>query len=177
MVLKNKQKQQKVFYLVFHIQQLWNFEHYVQGIYSFHSSVQFSRSIGPNTLRPHGLQHARLSCPSPTPRAHSNSCPWRRYAIQPSHSLLSPSPLASILPSIRVISNKSVFCIRWPNFGVSAQASVCPKNIQDRFSLGLTGFISLKSKGCSRIFFNTTVQNHHFFSIQPSLWSNSHIHT
>ena len=95
MVLKNKQtKTTKSFLLSFHIQQLWNFEHYVQGIYSFHSSVQFSCSIVSNTLWPYGLQHARLPCPSPTPRAHSNSCPWRWYAIQPSHALLSPSPLA-----------------------------------------------------------------------------------
>ena len=82
----------------------------------------------------------------------------------------------SIFPSIRVFSNE-FFTSGGQHIGVSASASVLSMNIQDWFSLGLTGLISLQSKGLSRVFSNTTVQKHHFFSTQPSLWSNSHIHT
>ena len=84
--------------------------------------------------------------------------------------------LPSVFLNIRVFSNESVFHIRWPNFGVSASASVLSMNIQGWFPLGLTGLISLQSKGLSRVF-NTTVQKHQFFGAQLSLWSNSHIHT
>ena len=98
-------------------------------------------------------------------------------AIQPSHPLSSPFPLPSIFPSIRVFSNESVLCIRWPKFGVSASASVLSMNIQDWLPLGWTGWISLQSKGLSRVFSTTTVQKHQFFSAQLSLWSNSQIHT
>ena len=82
------------------------------------------------------------------------------------HPLLIPP---SIFPSIRVFSNESVICIRWPNIGVSASASVLPMNTQDWSPLGWTGWISLQSKGLSRVFSNTTVQNHQFFSTQLSL--------
>ena len=91
--------------------------------------------------------------------------------------LCRPLLLPSIFPSIRVFSNESVLRIRWPNIGVSASASVLPMNIQGWFPLGWTGWISLQSKGLSRVFFNTTVQKHQFFGTQLSLWSNSHIHT
>ena len=80
-----------------------------------------------------------------------------------------PLLLPSIFPSIRVFSNESVLCTRWPNIGVSASASVLPMNIQDWFPLGWIGWISLQSKGLSRIFSNITVQNHQFFSAQLSL--------
>ena len=82
----------------------------------------------------------------------------------------------SVFPSIRVFQ-ESVLCIRWPEYGVSASASVLPMNFQDWFLLGWTGWISLQSKGLSRVFSNTTVQKHQFFGAQLSLWSNSHIHT
>ena len=85
--------------------------------------------------------------------------------------------LPSIFPSIRVFSSESVLHIRWPSTGVSASASVLPMNNQDWFPFGLIGLISLPSKGLSRVFSNTTVQKHQFFHAQPSLWSNSHIHT
>ena len=85
--------------------------------------------------------------------------------------------LPSVFPSIRVFSNESVLHIRGQSIGASASASVLPVNIQDWFPLGLTGWISLKSKGLSRVFSNTTVQKHQFFGAQLSLWSNSHIHT
>ena len=78
-------------------------------------SVQFSRSVMSDSLWPHGLQHARLPCPSPTPRAYSNSCPW--VMVMPSNHLNLYRPLLpSILPSIRVFSNESVLCIRWPKY-------------------------------------------------------------
>ena len=81
-------------------------------------------------------------------------------AIQSSHPLSSPFLLASIFPSIRVFSNESVLCIMWPSIGASASTSVLPMNIQDWFPLGLTAWITLKSKGLSRVFSNTTVQKH-----------------
>ena len=85
--------------------------------------------------------------------------------------------LPSIFPSIRIFSNESVLCIRWPKFRDSASASVLPKKLQDWFPIWLTGLISLQSKGLSRVFSNTIVQKHQFFCAQLSSWSNSHIHT
>jgi len=130
-----------------------------------------------DSLWPHGLQHARLPCPSPTPRACSNSCPSSWWC----HPTISSSviPFSSCLQSfpIGVFSNESVLHIRWPKYSASALASVLPMNIQDWFPLGLTGWISLQSKVISRVFSNTTIQKHQFFSAQLSLWSNSHIHT
>ena len=119
----------------------------------------FSHSLVSDPLQNHALQHTRLPCPSPTPGVYSNSCPWVDDAIQPCPLLL-PS---SIFPSIRVFSNESVLHIRWPNIGVSASASVLHMNIQDWFPLGWTGWISLQSKGLSRISSNTTVQKHQIF--------------
>ena len=85
--------------------------------------------------------------------------------------------LPSIFPSFRVFSSESALHIRWPKYWSSASASALPMNIQDWFPLGLISLISLQSKGLSRVFSNTTVQKHQFFSAQLSLWSNSHIHT
>ena len=105
-------------------------------------------------------------------------------AIQPSHPLLSPTPPAFNLPRIRVFSNESALRIRWPNFGVSASTSVLPVNTQDWPPLGWTGWISLHSKGVSRVFSNTTVQKHHFFCAQLSFFlllfftmDHVHLHT
>ena len=89
------------------------------------------------------------------------------------HSLL---PLPPLPPSIRVFSNKSVLHIRWPKYWVSDSASGLPMNSQNWFPLGWTSWISLQSKGLSRVFSKTTFQKHQFFGSQPSLWSNSHIH-
>ena len=97
-------------------------------------------------------------------------------SVMPSNHLILCHPLLllpSIFPSIRVFSNQSALCIRWPKIGTSASASVLPMNIQGWFPLGLTGLISLLSKGFSRAFSNTTIWKHHFFSAQPYLWSNS----
>ena len=97
-------------------------------------------------------------------------------SVMPSNHLILCHPLLllpSVFPNIRVFSNESALCIRWPKYW----SSILPMNIQDWFPLGLTGLISLQSKGLSRVFSNTTVQKHQFFCAQPSLWSNSHIHT
>ena len=85
--------------------------------------------------------------------------------------------LPPIPPSIRVFSNESTLCMRWPSIGVSASASILPMNTQDWSPLGWTGWISLQSMGLWRVFSNTTVQKHQFFGTQPSSQSNSHIHT
>ena len=125
--------------------------------------IQFSRSVVYNSLRLHGLQYARFLCPSPSPRACSKSHIHRVCdAIQPSHPLSSPSSPAFNLSSIRVLSNESVLTSDGQNIGASASASVLPMNIQDVFPLGWTGWMSLQSKGLSRVFSNTTVQKHQF---------------
>ena len=98
-------------------------------------------------------------------------------SVMPSNHRILCHPLfflPSIFPSIRVFSSELVLCIRWPKYW-SFSFSL-PMNIQDWFPLGLTGLISLQSKGLSRVFSNTTAPKHWFFGIQPSLWSNSHIH-
>ena len=142
------------------------------------SLVQFSRSVMSDSLQPLGRQHARLPCPSPTPRAYSHSC----QSSQRCHPTISSSV---ILFSSRLRS----FPVSWyfqmsqlltsggQRIGVSASASVIPMNIQDWFPLGLTSLISLQSNRLSRVFSNTTVQKHQFFGAQLSLLSNSHIHT
>ena len=135
------------------------------------SSVQFSCSVVSNSLWPHGLQHARLPCPSPTPGACSNSYPlsyWCHPTI--SSSVIPFSCLQSFLMS-------QFFITGGQGSGASASESVLPINIQYWFLLGLTCLISLLSKGLSRIFSNSTVQKHQFFSGQLSFWSNSHINT
>ena len=100
---------------------------------------------------------------------------WVGDAIQSTRRPLLLLP--SVFPSIKAFSNESVLPSGGQNIGVSASAAVLPMNIHDWFPLWLTGLISLQSKGLSRVFSNTTVQKHQFFGAQPSLWSNSHIHT
>ena len=131
-----------------------------------------------HSLWPHGLQHARPPCPSPTPGVYSNSCPLISDAIQPSHPLSSPSPpCPQSLPTAKIFPMSQFFTSGGQSIRVSASISVLPINIQDWFPLGWTGWISLQSKGLSRVFSNTTVQKHQFFNIQLSLQFNSHIHT
>ena len=142
------------------------------------TSVQFSCSIVSDSLWPHGLQHTRLPCPSPTPGACSNSCPSSQWC----HPTISSSviPISSCLQSFPASGSfpmSQFFTSGDQSIGVSAPASVLPMNTQDWFSLGWTGWISLQSKGFSRVFSNTTVPEHQFFSVQLSSWSNSHIHT
>ena len=140
--------------------------------------VPFSYSVMSDSLQPHELQHARPPCPSPTPGVHSNSCPSSRWC----HPTISSSVIRfSSCPSLS--QHQGLF--KWINshasggqsIGVSALASVLPKNTQDWSPLEWTGWISLQSKGPSRVFSNTTVQKHQFFGAQPSSQSNSHIHT
>ena len=125
-----------------------------------------------------------MSCSTPGfPVFHYLPCLLRltsTESVMPSDHLIlccSLLLLPSIFPSIRVFSNKLSLHIRWQSIGASASAWVLPKKIQGWFRLGLTGLISLLSKGLSRVFSSVTVQKHQFFSTQPSLWSNSHIHT
>ena len=142
------------------------------------TSVQFSRSVVSVSLWPHGLQHTRLPWPSPTPRAYSNSYPSCRWC-HPTISL-SVVPFSSCLQSFPASGSfqmSQFFTSVGGSIGVSASVSVLPMNIQDWFPLGWTGWISLQSKGLSRVFSSTTVQKHQFFGTQPSLWSNSHICT
>ena len=140
------------------------------------SSVQFTYSVMFDSLWPHGLQHARLLCPSQTPRVYPNSCPLSLWC----HPTISSSviPFSSCFQSFPASGS---FPIKRPfapgGQRIIASASVLPINIQDRLPLGLTGLISLQSKGLLRIFSNTTVQKHQFFCAQLSLWSNSNIHT
>ena len=101
-------------------------------------------------------------------------------SVMPSNHLILCHPLllpSSIIPTIRVFLMSQLFSSGGQSVGVSVSASVLPMNIQDQFSLGWTGWISLQSKGLSRVFTNTIVQKHHFFGTQLSLFSNSHIHT
>ena len=140
-------------------------------------SVQFSYSVMSDSLRPHKLQHARLLCPSPTPGVHSNSCPssqWCHLAI--SSSVVSFSSCPQSLPASGSFPMSQLFASGGQSIGVSALASVLPKNTQDWSPLEWTSWISLQSKGLSRVF-NTTVQKHQFFSTQLSSQSNFHIHT
>ena len=123
-------------------------------------------------------QHARLPCPSPTLRVHPNSCPLSQWC----HPTISSSiiPFSSLLQSFPVLGTfqmSQLFASGGQSIGVSTSTSVLPMNSHDWFPLGWTGWISLQSKGLSRVFSNTTVQKHQFFSVQLSLWSNSHIHT
>jgi len=149
--------------------------------WNYHNTNQlllFGRSVMSGSLWLHELQYPRLLCPSPSPGACSNSCPWSQWCHL---TILSPFvPFSSSLLFFQASVSISMSCLSasgGQSIGASASASVLPVNIQDWFPLGLTGLISLKSKGLSRVFSNTTVQKHQFFGAQLSLWSNSCIHT
>jgi len=142
------------------------------------SSVQFSCSVVSDSLRPHELQHARPPCLSPTPRVYPNSCPssrWCHLAI--SSSVVPFSSFPQSFPTSRSFPKNQLFAWGGQSIEVSASTSVLPMNTPDWSPLGWTGWISLQSKGLSRVFSNTTVQKHQFFGTQPSSQSNSHIHT
>ena len=135
---------------------LWYIKWYINII-----NFQFSCSVMSDSLWPHGLQHARLPCPSPTPRVYSNSCPLSWWC----HSTISSSiiPFSSCLQSFPASGSfpmSPFFASDGQSIGVSTSASVLPMNIQDWFPLGWTGWISLQSKELSRVFSNTTVQRH-----------------
>ena len=154
-------KHQNLLCLCFHnLLKTFRFKRYSMHVDLASHSVQFSHSVMSNSLQPHGLKHARLPCPSPTPRACSNSCPssqWWHPTI-PSSVIPFSSWLQSFLASQSFPINQ-FFASGGQRIGVSVSASVLPVNIQEWFLLGLTGLISSQSKGLSRVFSNTTVQN------------------
>ena len=141
-------------------------------------SVQCSRSVASDSLQPYESQHARPLCPSPTPGVHSDSCPLNRWC----HTTISSSvvPFSSCpqsLPASVSFPISQLYAWGGQSTGISASESVLPMNTQDWSLLGWTGWISLQSKGLSRVWSNTTVQKHQFFGAQLSSQSNSHIHT
>ena len=134
------------------------------------SSVQFSGSVESDSLQPHELQHARPPCPSQTPRVSTNLCPsswWCHPAI--SSSVVPFSSCPQSLPASGSFPVSQLFASGGQSIGVSASASIFTMNTEDWSPFGWTGWISLQSKGLSRVFFNTTVQKHQFFCTQPSL--------
>ena len=134
------------------------------------SSAQFSRSVVSDSLWPHESQHTRPPCPSPTPRVYSNSCPssqWCHPGI--SSSVIPFSSCLQSFPASGSFQMSQLFASAGQSIGVSASASVLPKNIEDWFPLGWTGWISLLSKGLLRVYSNTTVWKHQFFGAQISL--------
>ena len=139
--------------------------------------VQFSHSVMSNSLWLHELQHIRPPCPSPTPRVHPNPCPLSRWC----HPTISSSVIAfsycpQSFPASGSFTMSQLFTSGDQSIGVLASTSVLPMNTKDWSPSGWTGWISLQSKGLSRVF-NTTVQKHKFFKAQLSSQSNSHIHT
>ena len=138
--------------------------------------VQFSNSVLSDFWRLHWLQHARLPCPSPTPRVYPSSCTLSRWchptissSVVPFSSCLQSSPVSGSFSLSQFITSGG------QSTGLSASASILPMNNQDWSPLEWTGWISLQSKGFSRVFSNTTVQKHQFFGTQLSF--NIHIHT
>ena len=137
--------------------------------FTFISSVQFSCSVMSDSLQPHESQHTRSPCSSPTPGVYSNSCPsswWCHPAI--SSSVIPFSSCPQFFPASESFPMSQLFAWGGQSIGVSASTSVLPMNTQDWSPLGWTGWISLQSRGLSRVFSNTTVQKHQFFGAQPS---------
>ena len=141
------------------------------------SSVQFGSSVMSDFLWPHVSQHTRPPCPSQTPRTYSNSCPLSQWCHLAISSSVVPFSCLQSFPTSGSFLMSRLFTSGGQSTGVSASVSVLPMNTQDWSSLGWTGWISLQSKGPSRVFSNTTVQKHQFFGTQLSSQSNSHIHT
>ena len=135
-------------------------------------SVQFSCSVMSDSLQSHGLQHARPPCPSPVPGVYSNWCPSSLWCHPTTSSCVIPFSLhLQSFPATGSYQMSQFFTSDSQSVRVLASASVLPMNIQVWFPLGWTGWISFQSKGLSRVFSNTKVQKHQFFSAQPSLWS------
>ena len=147
-------------------------------LHLLYRSVQFSHSVASDSLWPHGLQHTRPPCPSPAPGAYWNSCPLSRWchstnssSVVPFSSHLQSFPSSGSFPRSQFVTSCS------QSIRVSASTSALLMNIQDLSPLGWSGWISLQSKGLSRVFSNTTVEKHQFFGTQLSSQSNSHIHS
>ena len=143
----------------------------------FQCSVRFSHSVVSDSLWPHELQHARPSCPSPTPGGHSDSRPSSRWCHPAISFSVVPFSCPQSLPASESFPMSQLFTWSGQSTGVSAWASFLPNKSQGWAPSEWTGWISLQSKGPSGVFSNTTVQKHQFFSTQPSSQSNSHIHT
>ena len=142
------------------------------------SSLQFSCSVISDSLQPNESQHYGPPSPSPTPGVHSNSCPSSRWCLSGISSSVDPfSSCPQSLPASRSFPMSQLFAWGGQSTGVCFSVSVLPMNTQDWSPLGWTSWVSLQSKGLSRVFSNTTVQKHQFFSAQLSSQSNSHIHT
>ena len=137
----------------------------------------FSCSVVSDSLQLQGLQHTRLSWPSLSLRACSISCPFSWWCHPTISSSVVPFSCLQSSPALRSFPLSQFFTPGGQSIGASASASVLPVNIQDWFPLGLTGLISLLSRGLSRVSSSTTVWNHQFLSVQPSVWSNSHVYT
>ena len=165
-------KPQILIYVTIFLQEL-----FYSCFFSVLSSVQFSRSVMSNSLRLHGLQHARLPWPSTNSRNLLKLMSIK--LVMPSNHVILCCPLLLLQPFPASGSSpmSQFFTSGGQSVGVSASASVLPIYIQDWFALGWTGWISLQSKGLWRVFSNTIVQKHQFFGAQPSSQSNSHIHT
>ena len=135
----------------------------------FQGHFQFSHSVMSDSSQPHGPQHTSFPCPSPTPRACSKSCPLSQWCHQTISSSVIPfSSCFQSFPESESFPVSQFFASGGQSIGNSASASVLPVNIQDWFPLGGTGWIFFQSKGHSRVFSNTTVQKHQFFSTQLS---------
>ena len=159
------------------IQILYSLLNWVVCLIAVELFLLFSCSVVSHSLQPHGLQHTRLSCPSLSIRVRTNSRPlsWCSLTIS-SYA----SPFSFCIQSFPVSGSfpmSWVFPLGSQSIGASVSASVFPMNIQHWSPLGLTSLISFQFKGLSRIFSSTTIQRHPFFCTQPSLWSNSYIHT
>ena len=152
-----------LFYLLLHLWcQAWCWCMCLRHNYSvINSSVLFSCSVVSNSSRPHGLQHARPPCPSPSPRVYSNSCPLSQWCHPTISSSVIPfSSCPQFLPASGSFPMSQLFTWGGQSIGVSASTSVLPVIIQDWSPLGWSGWISLQSKGRLRVFSNTTVQKH-----------------
>ena len=136
----------------------------------------FSRSVVFNSLQPHGLKHTKLPCPSLSPGVCSDSCPFSWWYYPTILSFAAHFFLPSVFPSIKVFSNELAFHIRWPNYWIFSFSISPSSEYSELISFTIDCWILL-SKGLSRVFANTTDQEHQFFGTQPSLWSNCHIHT
>ena len=149
---------------------LWNGYHNGYCIWGNRGSVQFSRSVVSDSLRPHEPQHTRPPCLSLTPGVYPNSCPLSRWCHLTIPSSVVPfSSCLQSFPTSGSFQMSQLFALGGQNIGVSSSTSVLPMNTQDWFPLGWTGWIFLQSKGLSRVFCNTTVQKHQFFGAQLSL--------
>ena len=157
------------------LQFLWLFQWKSENSIQF---SQFSCLVVSKSLRPHELQHARPPYPSPTPRVHANSCPTSRWCHPAISSSVVPfSSCPQSLPASESFPMSQLFSWGSQSTGASALASFLPKKSHGWSPSEWIGWISLQSKGPSRVFSNTTVQKHQFFGTQPSSQSNSHIHT